>query len=303
MRYEVINNKTKMEDSKLDIISVKDTRHSLYKKSFNYTNYTLNISSFDHEEGELENIFADLNDANEGDSIQIFIASVGGFADELNRFTNIIRTKFYGNVTTVLNPFGYSCGAMLFLIGNSRVIYENSSIMFHSVNFGVSGKHSDVKTQFDFSNKYWNEYMKALLNPYLTKKEIELLIDGAEFWFDAYEMCKRGIATHINVFGLSMKADAYCEYIDNLDYRIEFLEYIIKEGDLDSIDLQRAEIELEQAKKDAKKASTTKTNTNKTNKTKESKPKAKTTKTTKTAKITKITKTNTNDEIESNDLN
>lgn len=295
MRYEAIN-KTKMEDSVLDIISTKDTRHSLYKKSFNYTNYTLNINSFDHEEGELENIFADLNDANEGDSIQIFIASVGGFADELNRFTNIIRTKFYGNVTTVLNPFGYSCGAMLFLIGNSRVIYENSSIMFHSVSFGVSGKHSDVKTQFDFSNKYWNEYMKSLLNPYLTKKEIELLIDGVEFWFDAYEMCKRGIATHINVFGLSMKADAYCEYIDNLDYRIEFLEYIIKEGDLDSIDLQRAEIELEQAKKDTKKASTTKT----TKKAVESKPKAKKASTTKT---TKTTKTTTNSEIESNDLN
>lgn len=293
MRYEAVNNKTKMEDSELDIISTKDTRHSLYKKSFNYTNYTLNINSFDHEEGELENIFADLNGANEGDSIQIFIASMGGFVDELNRFTNIIRTKFYGNVTTVLNPFGYSCGAMLFLIGNSRVIYENSSIMFHSVSFGVSGKHSDVKTQFDFSNKYWNEYMKSLLNPYLTKKEIELLIDGVEFWFDAYEMCKRGIATHINVFGLSMKADAYCEYIDNLDYRIEFLEYIIKEGDLDSIDLQRAEIELEQAKKDAKKPKTTKT----TKKAVESKPKAKTT------KITKTTKTTTNSEIESNDLN
>lgn len=301
MRYEAMNNKTKIENSGLDIIPVNDTRHSLYKKSFNYTNYTLNINSFDHEEGELENIFADLNDANEGDSIQIFIASVGGFADELNRFTNIIRTKFYGNVTTVLNPFGYSCGAMLFLIGNSRVIYENSSIMFHSVSFGVSGKHSDVKTQFDFSNKYWNEYMKSLLNPYLTKKEIELLIDGVEFWFDAYEMCKRGIATHINVFGLSMKADAYCEYIDNLDYRIEFLEYIIKEGDLDSIDLQRAEIELEQAKKDAKKAKTTKTTESKTkSKTKESKPKAKTTKATKT---TKTTKTTTNSEIESNDLN
>lgn len=296
MRYEAMNNKTKIENSELGIISVKDTRHSLYKKSFNYTNYTLNINSFDHEEGELENIFADLNDANEGDSIQIFIASVGGFADELNRFTNIIRTKFYGNVTTVLNPFGYSCGAVLFLIGNSRVIYENSSIMFHSVSFGVSGKHSDVKTQFDFSNKYWNEYMKSLLNPYLTKKEIELLIDGVEFWFDAYEMCKRGIATHINVFGLSMKADAYCEYIDNLDYRIEFLEYIIKEGDLDSIDLQRAEIELEQAKKDAKKASTTKT----AKKAVESKPKAKTTKITKT---TKTTKTTTDSEIESNDLN
>lgn len=299
MRYEAMNNKTKVENSELDIISVKDTRHSLYKKSFNYTNYTLNINSFDHEEGELENIFADLNDANEGDSIQIFIASVGGFADELNRFTNIIRTKFYGNVTTVLNPFGYSCGAMLFLIGNSRVIYENSSIMFHSVSFGVSGKHSDVKTQFDFSNKYWNEYMKSLLNPYLTKKEIELLIDGVEFWFDAYEMCKRGIATHINVFGLSMKADAYCEYIDNLDYRIEFLEYIIKEGDLDSIDLQRAEIELEQAKKDAKKASATKT-AKTTKKAVESKPKAKTTKTTKN---TKTTKTTTNNEIETNDLN
>lgn len=297
MRYEAMNNKTKMENSGLDIISVKDTRHSLYKKSFNYTNYTLNINSFDHEEGELENIFADLNDANEGDSIQIFIASVGGFADELNRFTNIIRTKFYGNVTTVLNPFGYSCGAMLFLIGNSRVIYENSSIMFHSVSFGVSGKHSDVKTQFDFSNKYWNEYMKSLLNPYLTKKEIELLIDGVEFWFDAYEMCKRGIATHINVFGLSMKADAYCEYIDNLDYRIEFLEYIIKEGDLDSIDLQRAEIELEQAKKDAKKAKTAKTT-----KTVESKPKAKTAKTTESKSKSKTTKTTTNSEIESNDL-
>lgn len=297
MRYEAMNNKTKIENSELGIISVKDTRHSLYKKSFNYTNYTLNINSFDHEEGELENIFADLNDANEGDSIQIFIASVGGFADELNRFTNIIRTKFYGNVTTVLNPFGYSCGAMLFLIGNSRVIYENSSIMFHSVSFDVSGKHSDVKTQFDFSNKYWNEYMKSLLNPYLTKKEIELLIDGVEFWFDAYEMCKRGIATHINVFGLSMKADAYCEYIDNLDYRIEFLEYIIKEGDLDSIDLQRAEIELEQAKKDAKKAKTAKTA-----KTKDSKPKAKTTKTTESKSKSKTTKTTTS-EIESNDLN
>ncbi|CBJ93961.1 Probable phage ClpP protease [Campylobacter phage CP220] len=295
MRYEAMNNKTKMEDSELDIISVKDARHSLYKKSFNYTNYTLNINSFDHEEGELENIFASLNDAAEGDSIQIFIASVGGFADELNRFTNIIRTKFYGNVTTVLNPFGYSCGAMLFLIGNSRVIYENSSIMFHSVSFGVSGKHSDVKTQFDFSNKYWNEYMKSLLNPYLTKKEIELLIDGVEFWFDAYEMCKRGIATHINVFGLSMKASDYCEYIDNLDYRIAFLEYIIKEGDLDSIDLQRAEIELEQAKKDAKKAKTIKT-IKTTKKAVESKPKAKTTKTAKA-------KTTTNSEIESNDLN
>lgn len=223
-------------------------RHSLTTRNLETRIYQLNIGSFDHDEGELNAIINRLEASNENDSIIISISSSGGYVHELNLLENIINTRFYGRITTILNSFGYSCGALMFLIGDERIIYENSSLMFHDASMGIFGKHSDIKSQINFNGEYFDYYLKTKLRPFLNTEEIDRLFRGEEFWLNALEMCKKNIATHVNFFGADFPAETYIKYRTDKKFALSFLEGLKNTNEVPPRDLERINYELNELK-------------------------------------------------------
>ena len=185
--------------------------HSLFKSENEKSSqsFRLFIGDFQHEPEELDEIFFNLEQANLSDTLEIDIHSNGGYIYELQRFENLIKNIFPKRTVTYLNPYGYSAGALLFLLGDERVCFENSQIMLHNATSGYGGKFSDIKRYADFEMSLIENYIIKILSKFMSKTEIKDLLDGKEFWFDTLEMCKRGMCTQVVINS---------EYIDPKEY-------------------------------------------------------------------------------------
>jgi ATP-dependent protease ClpP protease subunit len=140
--------------------------------------------------------------------LEAHISSYGGYTREGIELFNIINSAYANNSTAYLN-FGYSMGALTFLMFHERVIYENSEIMFHNWVGGFGGKAADIESHFGHTKKYLRRFFRKLLKPYFTKKEIKSIEDGKEVWMNSYDMLKKGIATGIIIDGEYLSADEY----------------------------------------------------------------------------------------------
>lgn len=213
------------EETKTEnVIKDNEFTHRLFTKEKQLKHFQLFVSEFASLDHELDEIVNKLSDANEDDTIEILISSIGGYTYDLMKIENICREYFYNRTTTKLCSHGLSCGAFLFLIGDERIVFENSELMFHNVSMGIGGKFNEIEDQYVYNKKYWENYITRILCPYFTKTEISQLIKGKDFWLDALEMCKRGIATKICVFGQFMDADLYVKYRENPKDRADLIK-------------------------------------------------------------------------------
>ena len=191
-------------------VDIKDGEQPprIYEEQPPYKIFKLFIDEF-HENGNgIHRIINRLQQADPEDILELHISSRGGYVDELIQFYNLCDTLFHERVTTYLN-YGYSAGALIFLLGTDRLIYEHSDIMFHSWSGGYYGKRDDMLTQMEHEDKRLEKLFMQLMKPYFSKKELKKMQSGKEFWLSPKEMLERGIATHIMVRGELLTAKEY----------------------------------------------------------------------------------------------
>lgn len=179
-------------------------------------NYKLYVGPFGEDERGTHLIIDKLRQSkDENDTLEIAIASYGGYVNELKTYQNVINDMFIGKTITVLDSYGFSAGAMMFLMGDDRVVYPSSEIMFHtysSVYWGKSGDVSESHNHDEANLKPWF-YNMLVDEGYLTKKEFNKMCLGKDFWMSSPEMCKRGIATHVMMYGHKVPAKLYVKYV------------------------------------------------------------------------------------------
>lgn len=198
-------NKTNEKSEKLEKEYGSDT-HKIFVKDINVKEANVYIRDFDDGKN-IDQLFNSLRELPNKSKVNLFISSPGGLVWELTNFKNILINEKCFEVTTYLNR-GCSCGAMIFTFGDKRVVYEDSLIMFHTFAGGIGYDINHIKDS-DLANKVVEKFITKAMEPFFSKKEIELLHDGKEFWFDAEEMLKRNIATHILVKGELIEAKDY----------------------------------------------------------------------------------------------
>ncbi len=189
----------------------------IYKIIPKHKRYRVYIGKFSEKNKGLHPIFDELKKAQQGDSLELVINSPGGALQEGMLFYNIIQQKFYNKVTTFLDNYGFSMGALLFCMGNKRVIYPYSQLMFHTYSHGANGKGNSVKARLKYSRKIIESFLEELIveKGFLTKKEYQDMLIGKDFWMDAKELCKRKIATHVIANGKEMTAKEYLKELKN----------------------------------------------------------------------------------------
>lgn len=226
--------------------------------------YTLFIEEFGHVNNELHKILFELRKATEHDILEIRIHSMGGSVSEGIVIYNLMRELFNGRTITYNDSMGYSMGAMIFSLGDERITYEDSSLMYHTYSTGFFGKGSEIKSYIDYEDKHWDEFFrnKIVKSNYISEEEYNHMKIGKDLWFNSYDMAKRNISTHTIVGGYKLDNEAYIEYHDqdlSIDEwaAIKLAEMAIIE-DIDTTPQKETEKKKTKKKKETKKKETKK---------------------------------------------
>lgn len=168
---------------------------------------TMYLSEFNESKINLAALLNDLKHFGPEDKIKLIFNSPGGLISEGRALINaVLGTR--ADIQTEILSEASSMAAVTFCIGDRRIIYENSSLMYHNFSGGFVGKGHELKDYIKHVTKNIGLFTKAYILG-LSSEEIYQMIDGKDFWFGAKEMCKRGIATHINIDGIEIPAKQY----------------------------------------------------------------------------------------------
>jgi len=219
--------------------------------------YTLYISVFGHDNNQLHKIINALRKGTEHDLLEIRIDSPGGYVSEGIIMYNIMRELFNGRVTTYVDSTAFSMGAMLFSLGDERIAYEDSSLMYHNYSSGYFGKGQELKSYIDYEDRHFEEFFKKKIvsKGFLTDEEYQQMKIGQDFWLNSLDMAKRDICTHVIVGGFKLDNDAFIEYKNQT--------LAIDEWAMNKLSEQLAELAKEEEKKTTKKKTTKKKTTKK----------------------------------------
>lgn len=189
---------------------VNKERH-LYEVTPKHKRYRIYIGRFFELKKGLHSVFNELREAKENDYLEFMINSGGGFVHEGMQFYNIIQEKFTNRTVAYLDNRGYSMGALLFCMADKRVIYPYSDLMFHTYSHGSHGKGGEVKTHVNHTSKKLERFFYDIIvkKGFLSDEEFKKMVIGQDYWMDAKELCKRGIATHVIIAGKELTAKEY----------------------------------------------------------------------------------------------
>ncbi len=176
-----------------------DKDKNIYQVTPKHKRYRVYIGRFFEQKKGLHSVFNELRDAKKGDYLEFMINSGGGFIQEGMQFFNIILEKFPGRTVAYLDNYGYSMGAMLFSMANKRIIYPYSDFMYHNYSGGAVGKGGDIKARIDHTHERLNKFFHDIIvkQGFLSEDEFQKMLVGQDYWMEAKELCKRGIATHV----------------------------------------------------------------------------------------------------------
>lgn len=194
---------------------VVNKEKNLYEITPKHRRFRVYIGRFRELKKGLHSVFNELKDANNLDKLEFIISSGGGMVLEGQQFYNLIQEKFFGRTTAYLDNHGYSMGALLFCMADKRVIYPYSDLMFHTYSHGSYGKGGDVKQHVKHTAKKLEKFFFDLIveKGFLVEEEFKQMLIGQDYWMEAKELCKRGIATHVIVDGQELEAKEYLKKI------------------------------------------------------------------------------------------
>jgi len=194
---------------------VVNKEKNIYEVTPKHKRYRVYIGRFFELKKGLHSVFNELREAKEHDYMEFMINSGGGFVHEGMQFFNIIQEKFSGRTVAYLDNRGYSMGALLFCMADKRVVYPYSDLMFHTYSHGSHGKGGEVKSHVEHTSSKLERFFYDLIvkKGFLTEEEFKKMIIGQDYWMDAKELCKRGIATDVIVGGEELTAKQYLKQL------------------------------------------------------------------------------------------
>ena len=168
---ETKNNTLFIEQEPMKFNPLKDEEgnfiENLFEQQLPFTKYKLFLGDFIEEGTGNHKIFNTIQKAQPEDFVEIHVSSYGGEYGELIELYNSLNHINY--ITTFLN-YGYSAGALAFLLGHERIVYEYSEFMIHSYSTGAGGKRDDFLTHIEFQDKQITNFFNKILKPYFSKK-------------------------------------------------------------------------------------------------------------------------------------
>ena len=124
------------------------------------------------------------------DEIIVHINCYGGELDVgMNIYDSLIGSD--ANVTISVEGVCASCASMIMLAGNQWNVTPHSYVMIHEWSGCEHGKWHEIKAQFKYDETIVENQFRKIYKNFLTDEEIELCLNGKDFYFDSEETVKR----------------------------------------------------------------------------------------------------------------
>lgn len=131
-----------------------------------------------------------LRSANENDQFVIRFNSDGGLLSTGDMVINAIKES----QAHVHGFIEHSCGSMatmVFLACHSWSLSDSAEFFIHSASGGTVGKEHENYASIMFARKKLHRMVKERYSGFLTEKEIENVLNGQDYYFDAEEIADR----------------------------------------------------------------------------------------------------------------
>lgn len=176
--------------------------------------------------------------ASPNDTISIHLNTPGGRLDTGVQLISAIRSS-EARIVTILDGVAHSMGALLFLCGHEMIIHDHAQLMFHTYSGGVFGKGSDIRGQTDATEDWFRIIANDICYPFMTKKEIQRMLKGEDFWFQTEQ-----IETRLTKMGEILAAKAKEQIAEMETAEINQMIAILAERGLMVVDADEIEDDL-----------------------------------------------------------
>lgn len=177
-----VENPAPIQNNPLKIIEINDNGQSF------------NIIDFFLDEIECKYDYYDflraVNSASVYDEIHIHINSYGGLLSEsIQIYHSLMRSK--AKKIIFIEGDCMSGSTLIMMAADEIEFCPWSSIMIHSYSGGEYGKFQELQSSVNFSRSWFTRLMYEIYEDFLTKNEIEQVLNGKDLWLNADECSQR----------------------------------------------------------------------------------------------------------------
>lgn len=131
-----------------------------------------------------------LQSAGEDDLVVIHINCFGG--DLFTAIQIVTQIKLcQAQVVCQIESACASAATMVALACDGLICYPHGYMMIHTSSGCSFGKQSDIKKEEEFYNPWLENFFNEIYKHFLTKKEIQEVLDGKDIWLHADEVVER----------------------------------------------------------------------------------------------------------------
>ena len=131
-----------------------------------------------------------LKTAEEHDQIFIYLNTPGGSISTAIQIISAIKQSV-ATVTTVIEGDVCSAGTLIFFAGDHFVVNDHCTLMIHNYSHGPYGKGNELKSQVNYSDRYFTKLANDFYKNFLTEDEIKAVCEDKDFWMDSDEIIER----------------------------------------------------------------------------------------------------------------
>lgn len=142
------------------------------------------------EPSKYRDLISLLINAGPNDKVHLFINSNGGHLDTAGAIISGILSC-QAEVTAFIMGACHSAASLITMYCHSIHVYDTAYMMIHTASFGSSGNTPTVKAHTDFTIKQCEKLMLDAYEGFLTKPEMDKVLNGIELWFNADEIKPR----------------------------------------------------------------------------------------------------------------
>ncbi len=145
------------------------------------------------EPQEYRELISILFNANEYDTVSMFINSSGGNLDSALSIIEGVKNTA-ATVTAFIVGACHSAASFISMYCHQVVVLDSAYSLVHTATFGSVGMTGNVKAHTDFTVRQVEKLLNETYDGFLTKEELAKVKSGVELWFSAEEIRERMVS-------------------------------------------------------------------------------------------------------------
>jgi len=169
------------------ILEALNKSNYINSQTVSFQHHDVFLDSSIEEPNEYRELLSILFNANEGDTVSIFINSPGG---NLNTAIAIIEGIKHSNAQVDGYIVGecHSAASIISMYCHNVMVMDNAYSLVHTASFGSSGNTNNVKSHTEFTVQMVEKLLNEAYEGFLTKDELHKVKQGVELWFNAEQI-------------------------------------------------------------------------------------------------------------------